>query len=309
MRQQVRKKRLNGPMIILGTVISLALSFSMAGNAMAASSTSATYTTTGSSSTTTNTTKNATGSNTAGSSTGSNTASSTTGSTTGSSSSSTGSYTAVSTGKNKSNTSQMKLILNRGDAEINRRLYTLSGLNTKVESASYLTAADRSTLSGEVLSTISGLDTLETELNSSITLKQAIGYAKQIVTEYRVYALVAPKIYIIKVADYQQAVQGQLTSLHQILETRVNQLSGSQKSVWQADLATMFSDIKNANAISSGIENSVVALTPADYNTDHQILVGDNLKLATAHNDDHAAFVEAKTVIKGLIAGPSQQSN
>lgn len=193
-------------------------------------------------------------------------------------------------------------IITKGNQEIARRLATLTTLQAKITAATKLTASDKATLSSEVSSAISGLTTLKTQLDSSTTVAAAIANAQSIFTEYRVYALVAPKISLIKVADDQQVAEQKLATLAQKLQARItaDQQAGKSVTTLQADLNDMNAKLSASTAISSSIEANVINLQPSDYNSNHAVLSGDNTQLKTAHSDNEAAFADAKNIVTGL---------
>jgi len=117
-----------------------------------------------------------------------------------------------------------------------------------------------------------------------------------------VYVLVAPKVALIKVADDQQIVETNLSSLAQKLQSRITaeQQAGKDVTELQDELNDMTSQISSAQTISSNIESSVINLVPSDYNTNHQILSGDNTQLQIAHQENQAAFTDAKNIVSSL---------
>jgi chromosome segregation ATPase len=193
-------------------------------------------------------------------------------------------------------------IITKGDQEISRRLTTLGTLTGKINDSIKLTDSDRSILSNEVSTTTSGLSDLETTLNGDTTITTAHSDALSIYTEYRVYALVAPKVNLVKVADDQQAVEAKLTTLAQKLQTRITaeQQAGKDVTTLQSELNDMTSKISAAQAISSNVESSIINLQPSDYNANHDVLEGYNTQLKTAHEDDAAALADAKEIVSGL---------
>jgi predicted nucleic acid-binding Zn-ribbon protein len=216
--------------------------------------------------------------------------------------------TASTTTKNSTANTQaakqaaLQNIISKGDQEIERRLTSLSTLTNKVNDATKLTPDNKSTLSSEVSSTSSGLTSLKSQLDSQTTVAAAVADAKDIYTEYRVYALVAPKINLVKVADDQQVVQAKLTSLAQKLQTRITADQHASKNVTtlESEISDMNSNIRTAQAISSNIESSVINLQPSDYNSNHALLSGDDARLVTAHSDDKAALTDAKNIVSSL---------
>lgn len=200
------------------------------------------------------------------------------------------------------NQQHLENIITKGDAEIARRLTTLGTLSSKINGATKLTSDDKATLSSEVNTTISGLTSLKTTLDADTTVAAAITNAQSIYTEYRVYALVAPKVGLIKVADDQQVVEAKLTALAPKLQSRVTaeQQAGKDVTALQSELGDMTSKTSAAQAISSNIESSVINLEPTDYNSNHSVLVGDNTQLQTAHTDDQAAYSDAENIVSTL---------
>ena len=210
--------------------------------------------------------------------------------------------TSTSTTLTASQQQHLQNIISKGNQEITRRLATLSTLSTKITDATKLTTSDQTTLANEVSTTTSGLTTLKTQLDGETTLEGAIADATSVVTEYRVYALVAPKITLIKVADDQQTVETRLSSLSEQLQTRIgaDQEAGKDVATLQSDLTDMNKQLTASQQISSSIETKVISLQPTDYNSDHTILSGDNTQLKTAHDDNVTAYNDAKSIISGL---------
>ncbi len=209
---------------------------------------------------------------------------------------------SATTGSATVNQQHLQTMISRGNQEIERRLTTLSGLTTKINSATHLSASDQQTLSQEVSSTISGLNTLKSQLDGASTVASARTYVSDIFSEYRVYALVAPKVNLVKVADDQQVVEIQLISMESILQTRINMAKqqGKDVSALQSELNSMVGLTSSSQAVSSSIEGKVIGLQPSDYNSNHQVLEGDNTELQTAHKDNAAAYADAKTIVSGL---------
>lgn len=199
---------------------------------------------------------------------------------------------------------RLQNIISKGDQEIARRLASLATLAAKINAATRLTASDKTTLTNEVNDTISGLNTLKTKLDSETTIAAARTDVQDIYTEYRVYALVAPKINLVKVADDQQVAEQKLATLIQKLQSRITtaQSKGKEVTALQNALNDMTTKVNAAQSISSSIQSKVIGLQPTDYNSDHAILSGDSAQLKSAHADNQAAYQDAKQIVAGLKA-------
>ena len=211
--------------------------------------------------------------------------------------------TTNSTNTNGSNDkARLQRIITKGDQEITRRLTSLSKLASKINAATKLTDADKATLTAEVNATISGLNTLKAKLDAETTVAAARADVQSIYTEYRVYALVAPKVGLVKVADDQQVAEQKLQALIQKFQTRLNAAKAKGKNV--DALETVLNDMTqkvNASAsVSSAVQAKVIGLQPTDYNSDHTILSGTSAQLKTAHANNVAAYNDAKQIVAGL---------
>lgn len=210
---------------------------------------------------------------------------------------------ASSTTANDAKTqAKLKLTISRGDKEITRRLKTLNTLSIKITGAQKLSADNKIMLGNEVKDEISGLNTLKTKLDGATDLATAQADAQDIFSGYRVYALLVPKVQLVKTADDQQITEGKLTDLANKLQTRLTDAKGKGKDT--ASLQTSLDDLtakaNAAQALSSGVEAGVINLQPGDYNSDHTVLSGSRDKLKTAQDDIKAAVADARTVIAGL---------
>ena len=209
---------------------------------------------------------------------------------------------AAVTGTPTSPATHLANIISKGDQEITRRLNSLNSLSGKISAATRLSASDKSTLSDEVATEISGLTALKTKLDAETTVSGAAADVSSMVSEYRVYALVVPKVMLVKTADDQQVVETKLSALATKLGSRISaaQASGKNVTTVQAELSDMQSKTAAAQTISASIEASVILLQPSDYDSNHAILSGDAAQLKTAHSDNEAAATDAKNIVTAL---------
>jgi hypothetical protein len=201
-----------------------------------------------------------------------------------------------------SDAAKLKLIISRGDAEINRRLQTLAHLNNDINASVHLSAANKVALTTQVNNTSNSLNTLKAKLDGDTTIAAARADAQSILTEYRVYALVVPKIHLIKMADDIQATDSKLSTVAGKLQTRINaaKTAGKDVSALEAKLTDMNAEIAAGQNIAANVETKVIVLQPSDYNSDHKILSVYSSQLKTARSDNQAAFNDAKSIINTL---------
>lgn len=199
---------------------------------------------------------------------------------------------------------RLQLIISRSDLEINRRLAKLQALSSKINAATKLTSSDKAAITNEVNAAISGLQALKTKIDTDTTLADARVDAKSIVTEYRVYALIMPKVALLRAADAQQASEDKLSSLADKLQTAITAKKDAGKDVTalQASLDNMRSKIADARSVSTTVQSKVLPLQPTDYNSDHAVLSGYASQLKTAHLGNADALALAKQIAKDLKA-------
>lgn len=199
---------------------------------------------------------------------------------------------------------RLAAIITKGDQEIERRLAALSKISAFIDKAVKLSESDKKVLSNEVSAVIDGLTALKTKLDAETTLAAAREDAKTILTQYRVYALIMPKIHLVKVADGQIVIETKLSEIASKLAERLSDLSAAGKDVasLEATLEAMLAKVATAQAISTSVQSKVITLQPSDYNNDRTILAGHNTQLKTARQSLIDARADAKSIVAGIKA-------
>lgn len=203
---------------------------------------------------------------------------------------------------NTAESKRLTAIKTKGDAELGRRVDTLAKLLITINSATRLSSSSKQALSEQVSNENVALVALRVKLAAETTVADAANDVKTLVTEYRVYALIVPKVQLIRAADDEQVAEAKLLALQAKLTTRINnaRTAGKDVAALQAKLDDMTANLAQAQSISSEVETSVLPLQPTDYNNDHTILSGQRDKLKTAKTAAQAAFTDAKAIVAGL---------
>ena len=197
---------------------------------------------------------------------------------------------------------RLSTIKSKGDTEIARRLATLGTLSASIDGATKLSPGSKSTLANEVSTETSALIALRIKLSEETTVAGAAADVQSMISEYRVYALIVPKVQLVKAADDQQVVEQKLSDLATKLDTRLTaaQKAGKNVADLQAKLTDLEQNVTNAQSISTEVESKVLPLQPSDYDGDHTVLSGYRDKLKTAHTDNQAAYADAKAIVQGI---------
>jgi hypothetical protein len=193
-------------------------------------------------------------------------------------------------------------IQTRANAAIARRIATLDADATRIASATHLTATDRQALANVVASDKSGLQALQTKIDSDTTTRQAIDDARTIVSTFRVYALVEPQVHLAIAADRLMAVTQEFSSVEARLQARIDaaKARGASVDAAQAALDDLKSNVTNAAGAVGPVPSEVTALQPAGYPGNRTTLVSAREALETARKDLKAALVDARTVVRDL---------
>ncbi|HSX00984.1 MAG TPA: hypothetical protein VLF67_01965 [Candidatus Saccharimonas sp.] len=184
----------------------------------------------------------------------------------------------------------------KGAAEIDRRLTALNSVLTITIGAK--------TLTDQIQAEITSLTALKTKLAADTKLSTARTDVQSIVTEYRVYALMLPKVRLINLSDRFDGIGRKFVELHDKLQTKVADAksAGHDVAALQTALDDMKAKLDAAAAVYAGVADKVLALQPTDYNSDHAVLLQYRENYADARTDYKAAHDDAKTVIDGLKA-------
>jgi chromosome segregation ATPase len=186
----------------------------------------------------------------------------------------------------------------RGTAEITRRITNLTGTLTSLNASTKLTSSDKASLVSQVNTEITGLTSLKSKLAADTTLAECEADVQSIVSDYRVYALLLPKVRMVTVADRFTAVEAELATVQVTLQAAVDaqKAAGKDTATLQTSLDDMQTKITAAQNLTQSIVPELLALQPSDYNTDHTILEAYRMSMTTALADLQAAQADAKTV-------------
>ena len=138
-------------------------------------------------------------------------------------------------------TDQLQTIIDRSNTLITNRLTTLNTLLTRVQNDKRLTDTEKSSLSSDIQTTISGLTTLKAKIDADTDATTARADEKQIVTNYYVYAVLEPKIRLLVVINNLQTSTATLQGLVPQLQNLINTYKSQGKDVTQ--LQSLLDDI------------------------------------------------------------------
>jgi hypothetical protein len=184
----------------------------------------------------------------------------------------------------------------RCHAAISERETTLTSLEATVAASTHLTAADKSTLTGQLQSAASGLSGLGSTIDADTTLRQTLSDCKRIVSDYRVYLLLAPRTHLVIATDRGLAATAAATQAEPKVDAAISDAAAAGVPAAQiADAQARNTDLKakvaDATGQLSGLADQLVALTPAQYDagTAGPVLAGARTHLQATVADVKAA--------------------
>lgn len=193
-----------------------------------------------------------------------------------------------------------------GDCEINRRLVTLTVLGNRVATAGGLTTDHRTTLAAQLAAATSGLTALRAQIDAETDKDALRADLGKIVTDYRIYLLVAPKTAEVIAADAELAAVARLEAQSTKLQARIDtaKAAGKDVALAQAHLDTMNAKLVQVPPLAQGVPAAVLPLTPAQYNagTAKPILASSHASLQGGRSLLNAARAEALACVAALRA-------
>ena len=178
------------------------------------------------------------------------------------------------------------------------RITKLDAAIAKVNAAKGLTSGDRSTILGILNGDVAGMNTVEAKIAADTTMTSAAADFKTIFTSYRVYAVALPQARIAAAADRMTGTTiPRLTAAQTRLAAALAGKDASKSTpALQADLTDMQSKISAATSALNGVSASALAVTPADFNSNHSVLAAARSSVKTAVADLKAAAADGKTI-------------
>ncbi len=201
---------------------------------------------------------------------------------------------------------KIQTIKTHGNTEIDKRISDLNKLLSKVQSLKKISDTDKSGITTSIQNEISTLDSLKGQIDLATSTSSATEGVKSITKEYRVYALVMPRINIIAAADRVGTIHDMLSILAGKLQSRLATATSTKNiSAASTSLADMNAKIDDAKTQAQNAINRVATLIPD--NGDKNVLKSNTtalkearMEIQTANKDLVAARKDAQSIIGDL---------
>jgi hypothetical protein len=187
------------------------------------------------------------------------------------------------------------------DTAVARRLTSLASVKKDLDATPtpLVSSADRSTLDAQIDVTVKGLNDLKATVDADATLAKVRADCRRIVSDYRVYALLIPRVELVRAAARVQAAAGTLKHLAGLLQARVDAAKGRNRDTTSAqgyvtDLG-LKADVA-ARAV-AGIPTAVLPLGTPGYPANRPVLVGARASVDSARGALQGAVAAAGSAI------------
>lgn len=187
-------------------------------------------------------------------------------------------------------------------ASISKRTDALNSGIARAKAAQGLPDDDRATIVGILSSDVSGLSDLGATIAADTDAKTAAADSRKIFTQFRVFAVALPQSRIAGAADRLTgtAIPKLTAEEKRLAEDLAGKHASKSTPALVAKLVDMRKNIAAASAALSGVADSALAVTPADYNSNHSVLTPLRASVATAAKDLKQARADGAAVRKAL---------
>lgn len=191
---------------------------------------------------------------------------------------------------------------------IDKRLATLAELERVINDSESLTAEHADTLLAEVDTAAAGLARLAEEIGTAQDLDTLRALVPRIFEDYRVYAIVVPKVHLVIGADAAIAVASRLTAITESIGDILNRLEEAGFDVGEGYrlLDQMKASVTSGSGQAEAVAPAVIGLSPDDYPASTEVLREAHEKLKGAGSELRTAGETAHDIgqfIKGLFGG------
>ncbi len=190
----------------------------------------------------------------------------------------------------------------RGDTDIDARITSLTGLETKVTATAKLTTDQKSSLTNELKTEITSLQALKTKLDADTDLTTAKVDFQSIFNKHFIYAFYVPRLERIIACDYELNAAATLKTVATKLKAYIDLASqqGGDVTTLTASLTEMDTNLTEAQTKAQATLDSLLPLTVAGYPGNKATVQNAVSQINLARANLKTARTDANTIITGL---------
>jgi hypothetical protein len=182
------------------------------------------------------------------------------------------------------------------------RIGSLNTAIAKITSAPDISSSDRAAILGTLNGDVTGMNTVEAKIAADTTAATAAADYKTIFTTYRVYAVAIPQSRLAAAADRMTstAIPKATDAQTKLAAALAGPDASKSTPALQADLSDMSAQIASATSTLNGVAAQALAVTPADYNSNHGALSSVRSAVKNAIADLKKASADGKAVLAAI---------
>ncbi|MBT8165639.1 MAG: hypothetical protein HKO63_02800 [Acidimicrobiia bacterium] len=186
---------------------------------------------------------------------------------------------------------------------IEKRLATIDNLETAINDSTTVHDDHASQLLAELRASTAGLETLAGDIRTAEDLATLWELIPDIFEDYRIYAVVAPKVHLVLASDAAGAVAGRLEQATGALGDALDRLEefGIDVADAEALLVEMKEFVASGASSAASVPGMVLDLTPADYPGSSETLRSAHAVLQSARTDLQAAGDTAHEIVRFIV--------
>jgi hypothetical protein len=163
---------------------------------------------------------------------------------------------------------------------ITKRIAALDKASAKIAARGHLTDAHSATITATFDADTAALTALNATIQADTDRAVAAEHFGQIFTDYRIFAVVIPQAHFAAAADgIGGTAVPKLQSVHDKLAAA---LAEKPDDATQAILDDMQKQIDSASTAVTGVADSALAVSPADWGADHTVLADERAAITSA---------------------------
>ena len=128
---------------------------------------------------------------------------------------------------------ELQNVITRANSLIASRLSSLNSLMTRVQGDTRLSSDEKSSLTSEIQTDITGLTALQTKIDADTDVTTARSDTKTIITNYYIYAVFMPKMRLLITLNNLQTTTAYIQALETQLQSLVTTLQSQGKNISQ----------------------------------------------------------------------------
>ncbi len=189
----------------------------------------------------------------------------------------------------------------RAEALIASARRLVARLAEAVGGSATVTGSDRAELQAAIAAATSEMVALDAKVSTDTTLAQLRSDLESFVAD-RIYAVVAVKTYLVLAADTEAAVERKALRLEAVAQKVIQAAAtrGVDVTAAEAALAGLDAQVRAAQSATSGVAQAVLAVVPAGYPGNRDVLAGARSGLVSARGDLRSARAELGTIVRSL---------